>query len=273
MRKINVTVLVVSVIFSLFMYPETYTFCKTLTGDVSAIASLNTYTQDKASPDPANTSKTKVVFMFDDGWETVYQNAYPLFKTYGYPATVAIIPSLLEDSEYMTLPQIAALYEDGWDVLNHSYSHKENMYDHCEDLLADFNRARDWMNIRSLKRGSTTVILPYGHANPYFISLLIGAGYKSIRTSDNVIILSEDTVRYYPVSTLSLLTEVSVSDVESFLTQAHEDKKPVLLILHKISTNHDQYNMDYDPARLQEILEFIHTHEKEYEVVSYSNLF
>ena len=273
MKKINIAILVVSVIFSLFMYPETYTFCKNLTNNVSAVANLNAYTQDTAQQEPAADGKTRVVFMFDDGWESVYQSAYPMFAAYGYTGTIAIIPSLTEDSEYMPLSQIAELYEKGWDVLNHSYSHKNDMYYHCEELLADFNRARNWMNMRYLTRGKDIAILPYGHANPYFISLLIKEGYESIRTSDNIIVLNEDPVHYYPVSSLSLLTDVTADKVEMFLNTAHDNQSTVLLILHKISTHHDQYDMDYDPAQLQGILDYIHAHEDEYEVVPYSDLF
>jgi len=106
--------------------------------------------------------KIQIVFMFDNGWASVYSEAFPLFQKYGMIGSVSIIPSLITESEYMNYAEVCELYIQGWDILNHCYFHKENMYDQPEQQLLEFNRGREWMKRNYLVKCADVAVIPYG---------------------------------------------------------------------------------------------------------------
>lgn len=273
MKRVNTFIIVIAFILSLLMFPKTYSFCYYFASDAFTAIRLNMFMGDSTPLESANDDKAKIIFMFGDGWKSVFSQAYPIFKKYGLKGSVAIIPSMVKEKEYMSFNEIGELYREGWDMLNHSYSHSEGMYNHCEDLLKDFNRARDWMNKRYLTKSDTMAVLPYGEVNPYMINLFIDAGYENVRTSDNILVINNGAVQYHYVKTISLLTNVAVSEVEAFLSDAWQGKKTILFSLHKIDEKADGFHMTFDPQKLEDIIFYIHENPEKYQVITYSKLF
>lgn len=71
--------------------------------------------------DSAN--KGGVVWTFDDGWDGVYDYAYPVLKAQGWQGVVAVVEDLVGDAGYMTAAELGELYDDGWDLVAHSKTH------------------------------------------------------------------------------------------------------------------------------------------------------
>lgn len=272
MKRINLLVIILSLLVSLFMYPETYIFCGRLIQDASAQQKLSRFISGINTVPKNDPNKTNVVFLFDDGWKSVYTQAYPIFKEFQFRGNIAVIPSLTGDKDYMSLSEIAEMYMQGWDIMNHTFSHKENMYFDSKDLLVDFNKARDWMNKRHLSKCSSMAVIPYGDANPYFIQLMQSEKYQNIRTSDNVIIINTDKICYFPVKTINLLTDAEPKEVAEVLCKPQNEGNTVIFILHKISDLRDNYGMTYPAGKLKEILQFIKDHQEKFQVVTYSNI-
>lgn len=220
-----------------------------------------------------DSGKSKVVFIFDDGWESVYTEAYKLFNDFNYTGSISVIPSRVGEAGYMTYEQLADVYMNGWDLLNHTYSHKENAYNSPDELLSDFNKAKMWMENRYIGEQSNMAVLPYGEVNPYLIEKLKNNGYVSIRTSDNIMILNKDKIEYYHVTRINLLTDVTVSEVIKKLMTALEEPKTIMFILHKIEDGDDGSDMKYSRDKLEQILMFINQHKDKLQVITYSQLF
>lgn len=270
--KINVKIVILSILIALIMYPETIAYLVSMGKNLNTARRLGTVTEKEAKI-TADTDKTRVVFIFDDGWESVYLKAGGIMEKYGYKASISVIPSLVGEKEYMSYEQLSRLQLKGWDLLNHSYSHEEKAYDNPDKLLADFNKAREWMKNRYMGKCSDMLIIPYGEINPYLINCLKVAGYRNVRTSDNIIILDKNKIEYFPVTTVNLLTNVSPGKVKDILAQSFEEPKTILFILHKIGEGDDGFGMIYGEDKLEEIIKFINEHEEEFEVINYSQLF
>lgn len=72
-----------------------------------------------------------IVFSFDDGLLDFYENAYPLFRKYGFLSSINVIPGFSDKSinssmNCMSLKQIARLYNEGFEIVNHTNSHLKN---------------------------------------------------------------------------------------------------------------------------------------------------
>ncbi|ACO47452.2 putative polysaccharide deacetylase, precursor (plasmid) [Deinococcus deserti VCD115] len=63
------------------------------------------------------------VIQFDDGFESVYQLAFPVLRELGVPGTAYVIWSRLNQPGSMTTAQLAELRAAGWEIGNHSHSH------------------------------------------------------------------------------------------------------------------------------------------------------
>ena len=64
-----------------------------------------------------------IILTFDDGSVTVYNNAFPLMKKYGFISTQFIISSHLGNGGVMTEDQVKEMAAAGHEIGSHSYSH------------------------------------------------------------------------------------------------------------------------------------------------------
>jgi len=270
--KINLKIVILSILVALIMYPKTIEILMNSGKSIYIAKKLSGVTIER-NRTAAVVDKTRIVFMFDDGWKSVYTEAYGILEKYNYIGSVPIIPSRTVEKEYMSYEQLSELYLQGWDMLNHSYSHKENIYDNSDALLSDFNRARKWMKNRYIGIYSGMVVIPFGEINPFLIGQLKDAGYLSVRTSDNIIILNKSEIEYFPITTINLLTDVTVNEVKDILTKTFNEPNTIIFILHRIEDIDDGFDMTYRKDKLEEIIKFIDEHREKYQIITYSQLF
>jgi peptidoglycan/xylan/chitin deacetylase (PgdA/CDA1 family) len=254
------------------MYPRTIFFIVKTVEDIYIAKKLSTITI-QVNKTIVDTDKTRIIFMFDGGYRSVYTEAYRIMRKYGYKGSISVIPSLVGEREYMSYKQLAELYVEGWDLLNLSYSHKDNMYDNPNKLLLDFNKGRQWMINRYIGKYSDMLVIPYGDINPYLIKLLKEAGYRNARTSENIIVLEEEEIEYYPVITVSLLTNVTVTEVKEILKKTFNETQTVIFILNKIGNRDNGIGMTYSRDKLEQIITFINENSDKLQVITYSQLF
>jgi peptidoglycan/xylan/chitin deacetylase (PgdA/CDA1 family) len=62
--------------------------------------------------------------MFDDGFSSVYNEAFPMLESLGYSANVATIGSIVNKRGYLKEEQLKELLNKGWALSDHSYTHK-----------------------------------------------------------------------------------------------------------------------------------------------------
>jgi hypothetical protein len=77
-----------------------------------------------------------VTQVFDDGFASDYIQA-DYMKKYGYSGVSAIISTEVGKPDYLSLEQLNSLYQSGWDISNHSYSHLQTYLTHGEQWIQD----------------------------------------------------------------------------------------------------------------------------------------
>lgn len=70
-----------------------------------------------------NLPSKSVAISFDDAYESIFQNALPLLKKYGFPSTVFINSKTLGSSGYMNWSQLDEMRVAGAVIANHTHSH------------------------------------------------------------------------------------------------------------------------------------------------------
>jgi peptidoglycan/xylan/chitin deacetylase (PgdA/CDA1 family) len=133
------------------------------------------------------------VITIDDGYKSVYQHAWPLLQSFGYPFTIFIYVKATDNKhwDYMTWDQVRELQAQGVDFQNHGYGHhrfgtrpKEmNEQEYNEWIAADFAKSTKIME-QELGVKPRFLALPYGEYNRTVINLAKKAGFEAVFSQD-----------------------------------------------------------------------------------------
>jgi peptidoglycan/xylan/chitin deacetylase (PgdA/CDA1 family) len=66
-----------------------------------------------------------VLITFDDGFESVYNNAFPILKKYNFVGNLFLITNTLNKDKYLTISQIQEMIHYGFSIGSHSVNHKK----------------------------------------------------------------------------------------------------------------------------------------------------
>ena len=134
-----------------------------------------------------------IICTFDDGYENVYINAYPIMKKFGFTATVFVCPDHIGEFNYwnhrdemlrkhMDLKMLRELKEAGWEIGSHGMGHYNML------RLSETELEHSLVNSKKILEKEFGKIksfcYPYGIYNPY-IRGLAGKYYDVAFAVDN----------------------------------------------------------------------------------------
>jgi peptidoglycan/xylan/chitin deacetylase (PgdA/CDA1 family) len=79
----------------------------------------------KAIKEGAELPPKPILLTFDDGSETIYENALPILQRYSFTGVSYIVYNYVGIRNYMNADQIRALYGAGWEIGSHGLSHTD----------------------------------------------------------------------------------------------------------------------------------------------------
>lgn len=131
----------------------------------------------------------KAALTFDDGYESVHQNAFPILKKYNIPATVFINPAYVGQQNtwdvnigwlkfrHMTWNQIIELEKSGWEIGSHGLSHRDLTRLDKSALKNELTLSKRLLE-RRLKKQISSVSYPFGNTNQMVCKESRDVGYK-----------------------------------------------------------------------------------------------
>ncbi|MBU0480975.1 MAG: polysaccharide deacetylase family protein [Proteobacteria bacterium] len=134
-----------------------------------------------------------VVITIDDGYRSVYENAWPVLKSFGFPFTVFIYVQGIdrEYPDYMNWDQLKEMQESGVDIQDHGYAH-ERLVNRPAGL--DDAAYRSWISADMVKssrimmekmgRRPRFYAIPYGEYNLQVIEEAKSIGYDAVFSQD-----------------------------------------------------------------------------------------
>ncbi len=121
-----------------------------------------------------------IVFTFDDGDKTIYENAYRIMKDYDFEGTLYLNSGSVGLGNDMTIDRLHEMYNDGWEIGGHTIDHV-NLPDFTYEE-AKYQIEEDYNFFRKQGFVMHSFALPSGHATPEHFDL-INDYYSIIRTS------------------------------------------------------------------------------------------
>lgn len=144
--------------------------------------------------DGSNEDENLVAITFDDGYQDIYENAYPVVKKYGYPATVFVVSDLigkenLWDHENLNVRKrlldwdtILELKGNGVDLGSHTKTHPFLTKLSANELDNEIIGSMEAMEER-LKCTVESFCYPYGDYDERAVDSVRKAGYKAALTT------------------------------------------------------------------------------------------
>ena len=134
-----------------------------------------------------------VVITVDDGYKSVYQNGWPILKSFGYPFTVFINAKSIDGgySNYMSWVEVREMHDSGVDFQDHSYAHGR-MADRPKGFNDD--EYRRWIHDDLVKNSEMIskrlaikpkyFAIPYGEYNQLLMDEARKIGYEAVLPQD-----------------------------------------------------------------------------------------
>ena len=114
------------------------------------------------TPPPPTPAKAAITITFDDGFASMYANAYPIMKEFGLKGNVAVnaLPIQEEWRGYMTLANLKELDGQGWAMISHTMTHPFLTTVTDSALKWELVENRKWLE-RNGFRGAYILAIPY----------------------------------------------------------------------------------------------------------------
>jgi len=135
----------------------------------------------------------KILFTFDDGWRDVMIHGKPILDDKGFKATTwvnkeAATEYAHDDANknfwFMDETELEDIYEDGWDIGNHTVTHPDETSEPSEvEWPNEYLENRDWILGKGWERGANHVCYPSGIYNDEIISILDEIDAQTARTT------------------------------------------------------------------------------------------
>lgn len=120
-----------------------------------------------------------VAITFDDGYRSVYDNAFPLLQENKMPFTVFVNPKMVKPSKlYMDWTQIKELSEAGVIIANHTMAHENLVRDGLtnEQFINNIEQAERQI-VKQIGQNHKMLAFPYGEYNEQIENTLANLGY------------------------------------------------------------------------------------------------
>ena len=135
--------------------------------------------------------RKSVVITIDDGWSSTYDIAFPILKSYGYPATLFVCTDIVNNPKKITLTweQVKELKKSGMDIQFHTATHCNlAQMENNEATSAYFTKLRQELSYSKsydqfgLKKDIRYLAYPYGDTGPLAIAFLEKMGFDGAFT-------------------------------------------------------------------------------------------
>lgn len=134
----------------------------------------------------------QIAFTFDDGYESVYQNAFPVLKRYGFSATIFLITGYTgkENSweagfgrkfKHLSWEQIQEMKESGLQFGSHTVNHPDLTRLHQKSLGYELKKSKEIIEDK-LNQEIKFLSYPFGRHNQLVRTEAKNAGYKAAFT-------------------------------------------------------------------------------------------
>jgi peptidoglycan/xylan/chitin deacetylase (PgdA/CDA1 family) len=192
--------------------------------------------------------ETNIMFTFDDALSGVYKYAYPILNKYGMKGTTWANKELStgENPEFMSPDLLKILYDNGWDIGNHTVNHFDDITSlSTEQKISEYVENMEWLNSLGFFRSSVHACYPMGGFDDELLSILPQIGIKSGR-STIFGVQSNPVEDIYRIKCVAVGRDTNLDFVKSVINEAYMTGSNVFFMFHDLAKKPDFKNKDHE---------------------------
>lgn len=220
---------------------------------ISAVGWLETDNFKLQEQDSVSFNEPMVTLVFDDGFQSIYDNALPILNSAGIKSTQAIISDAVTYNGYMGINEILEFEASGHEIASHTKTHAHLTQLDTGGLYDEIIQSR--LDLLSYGVSSVdTFVYPYGEYNDQVRQYIADSGYyNAARTVDEGFNYTNSD----PFLLMDQHVEVDtpLSKITSAIDTAIANNSWVILEFHAIDYSGNQYSAT--PEMLQSIVDYI----------------
>lgn len=202
------------------------------------------------------TEEPRLFVQFDDSLRSTYDTAFPIMHQYDIPATVYTITGRIGNSGSLTLDQMKAMQEAGWEFASHTHTHQRTGELPLDEQRAELEESKRWLLDHGFRESASMLAYPFGSFTTDTMD--IAADYYDFAThgqrgSMNRTISSPLSVNRHPGDDPDRSMELI-----DILLDERLPTDTLVLYYHDVTENHETY---IDPEGFRETMAYIDARE------------
>lgn len=175
-----------------------------------------------------NATTERVIFTFDDGWESVFTEAKTKMDEYNFTGTSYVIPDLVDTAGYMTLEQLNTLKTSGWDIAGHYQTNLTTLEDPGQKMY----ETREWLRTNGFTPSH------FAFPNGGYNSRILAEARKMFTTARTINEYREtyEPADWHQLRILNVINTTPPATVTTAIDNAQTNNDLLILLFHKIVT-------------------------------------
>lgn len=206
---------------------------------------------------------SKVLFTFDDAWTDIYTKAYSIMEEKGFKGTAWAIQEMVMNGNpnFMSIEQLNELYDNGWDIGNHTKNHFDNIIVlNDEQKREQYLDCQNWLLSNNWDRGAYHVCYPSGSFDESLINIMMDIGVKSARTTDYGI-QSVPVENIYKLKCIPVGRNVPMDLIKNEIDKAVETGGTIMFMFHKVEDN-PSIDFEVSTEAFKDLVDYINEYVK-----------
>jgi len=207
-------------------------------------------------------AKAVVIINFDDGFNSVYDRAYPILFNNQQRATVFVITSRVGKDPYMSKEKLEFLRNDGWDIANHSKSHLELTTFTLSEMEVEINDGYKWLAENGFGNTAGFFAYPFGKYNDAVIKKVKEKHQLGRSVIDGYyqphLKLNDDDLAYL-IKAMSVTQKTSVQKAKDRINKVIEQNGLLVLLFHSLADDKTESDEEYLTSDFKQISDYLKT--------------
>lgn len=220
--------------------------------------------RDKSEPDESGDlrpfDEPIVSVTFDDGWESIYSEAFPLLEKYNIRSTQYILGGLFSDKAYLSDKQVGSMKDAGHEIAAHTMTHEDLTALDSEDLEWELGECDRVLSGKFGEIGDFAT--PLGASNATVLNSL-KKYYRSHRNTVGDAESMEDSdinvrenFNIYNINAFTVRRTTTIDEIQRYLDYTAKRKGWAVITYHQVDAN-DASEYAVSPEVLESHLKLI----------------
>lgn len=177
------------------------------------------------------------ILTFDDAYQNVYLNAFPLLKELGFTASVFVLTNFIGRdntwdftpckiySRHMNVEELKQLHEAGWEVASHGENHRAMTGMHPDAIAHELKHSKELISSITGEEVKT-FCFPFGAYNVGIVASAKACGYEYLvgyTEASRYGVISRSAVYRMIDGRRSVLRKIRIKSIGFFIERLKED--------------------------------------------------